>query len=540
VIGEDTVETRLYNWVRGDLKAVVEQKRQQNEARELLAQGEVDRAILAATGGRYERLQLLGQGGMGRVVRAWDTRMQRDVAIKTILDTASDPDACMRFHREARALGRVRHPNVVEVIDYSGRGAALPFIVLELIDGANLNAIIHVTALPELVALCVLRDLCDAVAAIHEQGLIHRDLKPENIFTEASGRVVVGDFGIVRGAEGQSSTFVRSVTHSVGSPLFSSPEQLFSVDSITSASDMFSLGSVLYAMLFGKSPFLAEGIAATLARVGDAQAAPVPVGTDPFIKRLLGELLQKDATTRPSAENVRDRVQRELSRRGVLDARQQIRLFLGSEEPESHTRIFELAQTNVRTKITPSARDGATNIVTSTAVKAMKEAAPARPASPPSEPTPRRAVTAVAAGGLLIVLAGGAVLFAQRPKPLAVEAPPAALPPPRETIIPPPETAIAPPSPVDIPVVPKIVSPPVEAKPKLAPAKPSVVRIFAKPWAKVTIDGEVSGTTPVFKTTELPAGRHVFLFENPAFKSERVVVDLKAGEPKDIRVQLVK
>lgn len=517
---EQRPEERLYAWLRNDATAITGERRRQDEARALLERGEIDRAIVAATAGRYEQLTLLGQGGMGRVVKAWDTRMKRWVAIKTMLDTSS-ADANMRFHREARALGRLRHPGIVEVIDYSGRGAALPFIVLEFVDGANFTAVLEVSLLPETAALGVMHDLCEAAAVIHAEGLVHRDLKPDNLFVEESGRVVIGDFGIVRGTRGKENTFARAATQSIGSPHFASPEQIYDPDSVTGASDVFSLGSVLHALLTGKSAFFFDNAGAVFSRLSRAEAVPLPSGFSDFTVQLRAQMLALDATARPTAAALRDLLRDELTRRRVLDPRQELRKFLGSEEADSQTRIFDSA-----TRIGPRAlRDD-----NSTAQLPSKEQlANGRKVRPRRWP--------LAAAAMVILLGVVALLAARGPRNVVASEPDA--PRPADVVLPAPPTIEAPSIPAEPPPIP--AEPPPSDEPKRRErTRPGVVRFITRPWAKVTIDGEAAGTTPVFQSTELAPGRHTVRFENPAFQTKTMTVEVKAGEQRDVRVQLEK
>ncbi len=522
----------------------------------LLAQGEHDRALIAATGGRYSNLSLLGAGGMGRVTKAQDSRLSREVAIKTILDV-EDEDAVLRFHREARALGRLSHPNIAKVIDYSGRGAPLPYIVLEYLDGATLAAILEIALLPEDVALALVYEICDALTVIHAAGLVHRDLKPENVFACGDGRIVVSDFGIVRGVKDPvahaTGTFVRSGTAAIGSPGFSSPEQIFEPETVVQASDMFSLGSVFHALITGSSPFSGMDVTATVMALRKVAYEPLEEVSN-FSRELESRLLQREPQARLTAPAMLQLLGPELARRNITDRGRAIRGFLGEEREE--TRVFELA-TRVG-RLRPPDR-------TVTAPTAMRERG-RRPAPSAAGRAPRgRRKLLVAAGAVasafvlasavLVVARGRAQPGASRgASPPAAQNAPALPEPPVE--LPPPK--LPPEVPPALPEAPKAPDSPRPREPdrprdndrardndrprdndKSALAgKPAELRVVTKPWARISIDGRVQGTTPFFQSMKLPPGRHTIHADNPGFRQYVKVVELRGGEVKEVVIEL--
>ncbi len=538
-------EAALRKWLSGS-------KDPNETVRRLLASGDFDGALVAASGGRYVDLSPLGAGGMGRVTRAKDTRLQRDVAIKTILDATGDPDACMRFHREARAMGRVRHPNVVEVIDYSGRGAVLPYLVLEFLDAAVLRGVLDVAKLPEDIALCVTYEIADALVAVHAQGLVHRDIKPENVFVDGSGRIVLSDFGIVRGIEGASETFVRSSTQAIGSPAFASPEQVFNPDALTAASDLFSLGSLLHAMLTGESPFFAPSAIESVRALKSGKKLPLPKGVSPFVHTLRDRMLSPEPKVRPSAEQTMKLIGETLAERGVVDRRHAIRVFLG-EEKEA-TRIFDLA-TQVRRAKTDVPTPG-TQIIQQTRVSTTPSRAPMRAPTAPLEQGSSSALLIAAALVVALVIVGSvaavlvrqrdrtgiaAVIEEPRPLPTPTVADVVAPPPPSETKVPTvPTIPVITPAPAKAPPVKKDRDP-VAVPAPIAKTGPGELRInTGSAWANVTIDGVLYGKTPFFRSKNLSPGKHTVLFENPAFKAQTHTVIIEAGEPTELRVTLSK
>src|SRR3954469_270624 len=210
-------------------------------------------------GGRYRLVELLGQGGMATIYRARDSQLERDVAVKVLRpEYGADPDFFARFRQEAQSAASLNHPGIVSVYDY-GTDPAGPFIVMELIDGEDLASIIRRTgALSPRQAARLLAQAARAIAAAHDHGFVHRDIKPGNILVTRDGRVKVTDFGIAR-ALAESALTLPGTT--LGSVHYFSPEQARGELS-TPASDIFSLGIVLYELLTGRRPWEADSAAA--------------------------------------------------------------------------------------------------------------------------------------------------------------------------------------------------------------------------------------------------------------------------------------
>src|SRR5262245_54546828 len=202
-------------------------------------QGErfVPGALLA---GRYRVVSALGRGGMGEVYRADDLTLGQPVALKFLPQhIAADPDRLARFRREVAAARRVSHPNVCRVYDIAEHEGQ-PFLTMEFVDGEDLSSVLkRLGRVPEEKGVEIARQLCSALAAVHDQGLLHRDLKPPNVMLDGRGKVRLTDFGLAAAAQDLSATEVRS-----GTPLYQAPEQIAGKE-VTARSDLYALGLVL-------------------------------------------------------------------------------------------------------------------------------------------------------------------------------------------------------------------------------------------------------------------------------------------------------
>jgi eukaryotic-like serine/threonine-protein kinase len=223
-------------------------------------------------GGRYEILKLLGQGGMGAVYKAQDRELDRPVALKLIrAEMASSPAILARFKQELLLSRQVTHKNVVRIYDL-GDADGVKFITMEFVEGRDLRTLIQEKEKfsPE-EAVEVIEQVCQALEAAHNVGVIHRDLKPQNIMRENTGRILVMDFGLARTLEGDGMTQVGAL---VGTMEYMSPEQALAKD-LDQRSDLFTLGLILYELLTGKMPFKAESALASLIKRTQERAVPV-------------------------------------------------------------------------------------------------------------------------------------------------------------------------------------------------------------------------------------------------------------------------
>ncbi|MCH5377106.1 MAG: serine/threonine protein kinase, partial [Planctomycetes bacterium] len=249
--------------------------------------------------GPYHVIEVVGRGGMGLVLRAHDTKLERIVAIKVMApELAANPMAVKRFLREARAAAAVSHDHVVTIhaIEENNRP---PFIVMEFVDGQSLQEKVDNSggmALDEILRIGM--QMARGLAAAHEQGLVHRDIKPANILLENGvERVKLTDFGLARAVDDVSVTQTGQIA---GTPQFMSPEQAQG-HAIDARSDLFSLGSVIYTMCTGRPPFQADSAVAMLRRVTDDDPRPIQEinsETPDWLEAITFKLLAKEPAER--------------------------------------------------------------------------------------------------------------------------------------------------------------------------------------------------------------------------------------------------
>ncbi|WP_426509588.1 protein kinase domain-containing protein [Dactylosporangium sp. McL0621] len=257
--------------------------------------------------GRYELRSVIGRGGMAEVWLAVDGRLGRGVAVKMLHhDGGADPSLPERFEREAHTAARLSHPNIVAVYDV-GVDDRTPYLVMELVQGHSLADELAAGPLDPQRAVRIAEQVCDALAAAHDAGVVHRDVKPANILIGDEGRVKVCDFGIARITD-RAQTSLTAPATVLGTSSYMAPEQVLG-EPVDARTDLYALGCVLYAMLTGRPPFIADSpVQIALQQVHQA-AVPVAVlrpGLPPQLAGLVGALLAKRATDRPaSAAQVR-------------------------------------------------------------------------------------------------------------------------------------------------------------------------------------------------------------------------------------------
>ncbi|MDT0327461.1 serine/threonine-protein kinase [Nocardiopsis lambiniae] len=253
---------------------------------------------------RYRLTGTLGSGGMGTVWRAFDPRLEREVAIKEVhlptgLSDEEQRTAKARMMREARTAARIGHPSVVTVHDVLEEDGT-PYIVMALLDGSSLEEVLEEEGpLPPARIARISRALLEALRAAHRAGVVHRDIKPANVMVSTDGeRVVITDFGIANLMEGASSS-LTGTGMVVGTPEYMAPERL-EQGTVAEPSDLWSLGATLYAALSGESPFKRESLTATLSAV---MAQPIPeAATEEPLASVINGLLVREPDRRLTAE----------------------------------------------------------------------------------------------------------------------------------------------------------------------------------------------------------------------------------------------
>ncbi|MCM2388899.1 protein kinase domain-containing protein [Streptomyces albipurpureus] len=274
------------------------------------AQGRYAGGSLA--GGRYQLRDLLGEGGMASVYLAYDSALDRQVAIKTLhSELGREQSFRERFRREAQAVAKLSHPNIVSVFDTGEDelgGALMPYIVMEYVEGQPLGSVLHADiqqhgAMPADKALKVTADVLAALETSHEVGLVHRDIKPGNVMMTRRGVVKVMDFGIARAMQ----SGVTSMTQTgmvVGTPQYLSPEQALG-RGVDARSDLYSVGIMLFQLLTGRLPFDADSpLAIAYAHVQEDPVAPSTINRSvtPAMDALVARALKKNPNERfPSA-----------------------------------------------------------------------------------------------------------------------------------------------------------------------------------------------------------------------------------------------
>jgi len=240
-------------------------------------------------GGRYQILKMLGEGGMGAVYKARDLEVDRVVALKVIRpEYANRPEILARFKQELVLARQITHRNVIRIFDL-GQGDGIRFITMEYVDGQDLYSLLRSgEQLPLERKVKIAREICRALEAAHEQGVVHRDLKPQNIMVDSSGRVLVMDFGIARSLEDTGLTHTGAL---IGTPAFMSPEQAKG-EKLDIRSDLFSFGVIFYEMLTGKAPYVAEtAVGLLLKRVQERPAPPIELNQE--IPQALSDIVLK-------------------------------------------------------------------------------------------------------------------------------------------------------------------------------------------------------------------------------------------------------
>ena len=255
--------------------------------------------MIGTTISHYRILEKLGEGGMGIVYKARDTRLERLVALKFLPPDLSDaPDARQRFITEARAASALNHPNVATVYDI-GEAELRSFIAMELVEGETLKSRLKAGRLSIEQVKSLGLQIAEGLQAAHSKGIVHRDIKPDNLLITRDGRIKIMDFGVAKLGNGG----VTRTGTTVGTLAYMSPEQLVAED-VDSRSDLWSFGVVLYEMLAGELPFRRGSEAAVIYEILNRDPTPLDVhrpDVPPTMRSVISQLLQKDPAMRPAS-----------------------------------------------------------------------------------------------------------------------------------------------------------------------------------------------------------------------------------------------
>src|SRR5262249_11425453 len=256
--------------------------------------------------GRYEIRAKIGEGGMGEVYRAFDAKINREVAIKVLpLALSSDPDRVARFEQEAQAAGALNHPNILAIHDVDIHDNAI-FVVSELLEGEELRDRLDHGQIPLRRVIDYAQQIVSGLSAAHEKGIVHRDLKPENLFITQDERVKILDFGIAKLTASPTSTnpdisedATRKVLTNPGMVIATvasmSPEQVRG-QKTDHRSDIFSFGAILHEMISGRRAFKRETMAETMTAILREEPAELSASNpniSPALERILNRCLEK-------------------------------------------------------------------------------------------------------------------------------------------------------------------------------------------------------------------------------------------------------
>jgi serine/threonine protein kinase len=260
--------------------------------------------------GGYEILQELREGGMGRVFRARHLTLQRDVALKVLVDRYADDESYrLRFLTEARAVARLNHRNIVQIYDF-GQVEAIFFLAMELVPGLSVGDRIKLNGrFTEREAIAVVRQACSALSVAHAAGIVHRDVKPDNLILSDDGVVKLVDLGLAKSLSDDQHLTQTGVVS--GTPHYISPEQIAGLKDIDGRSDIYSLGATLFHMVTGRTPFEGSSpmvvVAKHLHEEPEDPRTLVP-GLGPGICAVIRKMMARDRNQRYSDMKVVDEV----------------------------------------------------------------------------------------------------------------------------------------------------------------------------------------------------------------------------------------
>src|SRR5262249_41771143 len=250
---------------------------------------------------KYDILEEVGQGGMAKVFRGYDTTLGREVAVKILHPhLAEQRESKLRLEAAAPALAKLRHENILEIFDYSGPDAAESYIVTEYIHGPNLKQFLDSHGrlpYPEIAALIIV-EVCRALAHAHTCGIIHRDIKPENVMIRDDGVIKLTDFGIAQVVDKERMTVTGQL---LGSPAYMAPEHVEGKP-LDFRTDVFSVGILLYQLATGELPFRGKNPHEVLKRIGEGRFTDARL-VEPLVGERLGRIIARALERQPGARH---------------------------------------------------------------------------------------------------------------------------------------------------------------------------------------------------------------------------------------------
>jgi Protein kinase domain len=522
--------------------------------------------------GRYRLLEPLGSGGMSVVYRGLDTSLHREVAVKVLHPhLARQQDARARLAREARAVARLQHPNILEVFDFADPTSEDAFLVTELVRGETLKCFAERERLfpPELAGL-IIQQLARALAHAHEAGVIHRDLKPENVMVRDDGVLKLMDFGIARVLDPAERMTVTGAL--VGSPAYMAPE-VIDGEPATAESDVFSLGTLLYWLWTGTLPFAAPSTPATLKRIL-AGTYEDPRGVCPAISDALVAILDTCLAHDPvdryaSAKELEQALSQTMDDLGLTDAEAILTEFFA--DPAA-TRTA-LVQRLVATLLSKGAEEAAAGRLPR-ALARVDQALALEPDAPAARALldrlqtslrrglARRRAAAIAGGAVAVVavFAGATALVRGQTRSLEAAEPTLGAPSSAPSVV---ATAGAPPTrpatvvpasvesagqPAPGTVLPGAAAPRTETGPGTTEApsrairgvpRPGAVRyqVLVRPYGSLQVDDERKSSDALsIHTLALTPGRHVLRVSCQWCEDQVVPIEVVAGKPETLAI----
>jgi serine/threonine-protein kinase len=499
--------------------------------------------------GRYRLLEPLGSGGMSVVYKGLDTSLQREVAVKVLHPHLSrQHEARARLAREARAVARLQHPNILEVFDFADPGSEEAFLVTELVRGVTLKCFATQNALwpPELASM-VVQQLARALGHAHEAGVIHRDLKPENVMIRDDGVLKLMDFGIARLLDpGERMTVTGAL---VGSPAYMAPE-VIDGHPATAESDVFSLGTLLYWLCTGTLPFQAASTQATLKRILDGSfedpRGPCPALSD-GLAAIIARCLERDPSRRyANAQELSTAMATELDSVGFTDVDAVLTAFFadppGGREQTRERLVATLiasADADAAAGRIPRALSRLNQLLALTPEDPRVRALEQRLRAGERRQRRRRQIRSAALG---VVAVGAAVLLGRavvaRPPPPAGSQGPVPLPPATAAI------SARPVAPTDAPPEPDQAeasgpAPALSAATARPQARPAPVRyqILVRPYGSLQVDdGKRTTEELAVHAVLLAPGHHLLRVSCQWCEDEVVPLDVVPGPPQTLAI----